>query len=160
MSPVASMTLGAVRGDPRADVDDPVALDEDVGVGQLPDRGVLAEDDCVLDEDPVGHGCSSNREGCRVRCLRLRVRSRTALPCQATVARARRDRSSSATAAKSRPARPSVEAARMSSRLTAVCGSGWPSASAVRVISRRSFSVRASVNATGAVSGSTNWARL
>ena len=48
--------LRAVRGDPRADVGDPIALDEDVGLRQLADGWVPRQDDRVLDEDPVRHG--------------------------------------------------------------------------------------------------------
>ena len=47
----------AVRRQVRPDGGDGVAVDEDVGLRQLAEGRVLGQDDRVLDEDPVSHGC-------------------------------------------------------------------------------------------------------
>ena len=57
MSPAASMTFAPSADRFGPDGGDRVALDEDVGPRQLAEIRVLGQDDAVLDEDPVGHGC-------------------------------------------------------------------------------------------------------
>jgi hypothetical protein len=37
------------------DLGDPFAVDEDIGIGALADRWILAQDDATADEDSVSH---------------------------------------------------------------------------------------------------------
>ena len=53
--------LRAVRGQVGPDGLDRGAVDEDVGPRQLAEIRVLRQDDAVLDEDPVSHGCLLDR---------------------------------------------------------------------------------------------------
>ena len=64
------------------------------------------------------------------------------------------------TAEKSAAPRPASEAAWSTARLASAPGRSTPDAAAIAPMSRRSLSARSTANATGAVSGSTNAARL
>ena len=156
MSPAASMTLAPSADEVRPDGGDRVALDEHVGLRQLAEGRVLGQDDPVLDEDPVSHGCllhattSVTTGGRHGRAY--------ALPARLLVGATPAGRDRPVGLSRAAPGRRSrspgrrgrrADAVRTRARLAPAWGTGTPSAAASAVISRRSFSARSSENATG-----------